>query len=176
MRKIFLVFILLSATIRTNSQYKVVTWSDILLERSIEELHKTLIHSKDREDREFLKNQLLIHEDGYLIENNLLDTLTTKLIKEKSLSRNLLCNKKVFFKIFRLLNVEGLTFLKTTIKTINNRYYVFFDTMWVTRTKDNELYFKQYNTFALYIYQWDDNFSDGDYKLESFEIFNQNNK
>lgn len=167
--KILLCYILLLLSITVNSQHKVSTYEDIILEKGIEELYNTLSKSTDENERELIENYVLIKDDGTLIDNKYFNVFSTKKIKENNLNKNMLCNKKNLFKTFKLLKIEGLRFLKVSTKRTENRYYLFFETMWTTKTKENDLYFKHYNTLAVFVYKHDNN--QKDFSLEGTEIF-----
>lgn len=175
--KVFLLIIFCTFSINSYSQkMKYVTWDDILIERSIESLYNTLNQSKEYDERELLENNLLIRDNGYLIDNKYFDTLTTTKIQEKKLGRNLFCNKKEFSRIFRYLKTNKISFLKVTIKKFHfntkNNYYVFFETMVATKSKKYGINYKYYNTLAFFKYKWNDSVNNGDYELEEFELFN----
>lgn len=152
-----------------------VTWTDILFERSIEKLHEAVSQSKDDDEKEFLENNLLIYENGYLVENKYFDVYTTKKIKEKRLGQNMFCDKKELTKVFRLLKTNKISFLKATIKSFHfnakNKYYVFFETMSANKSKEDGFNLKYYNTFALFVYSWNDDLNNGTYELERFDLF-----
>ena len=168
MKKLFFIGILFFLSCEAYSQYNVVTWDDILLERSVEELHNILSKSDDDAEREFMENHLLIREDGYLMDNKYFDSYTTKRIKEKYLDKNMFNNKKVFFKVFKVFNKERVVFLKATVKETEKKYYVFFETTSASKYK-NDLYFKHYNTLALFVYKYEK--EKGEFSLENTEIF-----
>ncbi|MGH1518095.1 hypothetical protein [Chryseobacterium sp. JK1] len=171
---LLLIFCTLSINL-FSQQNNNVTWKDILLDRSIESLHKTLNESKEDEERELFENNLLILDNGYLIDNKYFDTYTTKKIKERNLGHNMLYNSKEFSKIFSYLKVNKLSFIKATVKNTywksDQKYYIFFETMSAIKTP-SDITFKNYNT-ALYVYKWNDSLNNGDYELEKYELFNR---
>ncbi|SDG65014.1 hypothetical protein [Epilithonimonas hungarica] len=176
MKKIFLlsVLLLLNLSIFTVKAQE-ITWDDILLERSIKELHNILSASNDDMEREFMGNHLLIREDGYLLDNQYFDTNTTRRIKEKNLGDNLFCNKREFSKVFSLLKTNKISFLKATVKKFHfnskNEYYIFFETMSAIKSKGSTIDFHYYNTYAVFLYKWNDNYNKGDYELNKSQLF-----
>lgn len=105
-------------------------------------------------EREFMENHLLIREDGYLMDNKYFDSYTTKRIKEKYLDKNMFNNKKrIFLKFLNYLIKKGLCFLKATVKE-TEKNIMFFETTSASKYK-NDLYFKHYNTLALFVYKYE---------------------
>ncbi|MCS4301816.1 hypothetical protein [Chryseobacterium sp. BIGb0232] len=167
--KILLCYILLLLSIGVKSQHKVSNYEDVILERSIEDLNNILSKSTDEAEKELIENYVLIKDDGHLIDNKYFNVHSTKKINENNLNENMLCNKKNLFKVFKLIKKEGLKFLKVSIKRTENHYYVFFETMWATKTKDNDIYFKRYNTLAMFLYNYDNDKKD--FYLAETELF-----
>lgn len=168
MKKLFFIWILLFLSTKANSQYNVVTWSDILLERGIEELHNILSMSDDEIESEFMENHLLITEDGFIMDNKYFDVSTTKKLKEKNLDKNIFYNEKIFFKILKLLDRKSILFLRATVRQTDLRYYVFFETISASNYKNN-FYFKHYNTLGLFVYKYDNDKKN--FFLEETETF-----
>lgn len=132
-------------------------------------MHKTLSESKDRDDREYMSNKLLVSDTGNLIENKYFDTSTTKKITNRNLSQNLY-DKNTLHNVLKLVKRDYISYLVITEKEMQDKHYVFIDTM-SSHLTDNEIYFKKYNTLALYVYVYDR--EKGEYNLESQEIFRQ---
>ena len=174
--KIYIIIIFLSFSSTLYSQdYPYYGWYDVVVERSVEHLHKTLSSSNDITDKELLsmmKRSVLITEGGYFYNSSYFNQEMIKYIRPfysfKSFWREPLIAKKIIKK----KKVKGFDFVKIFLHSVNYDIYICFEagSVFLDKETDKGIRMKKQLTFALYKYKY--NKEKVDYDLEEFEIYN----
>lgn len=162
MKKVLFIRLFLIA-LSANAQQKNITSK--VLENSIDAVYNIFIKTEDNHEMELVKNYYpLIDEEGYLVENKYFGVEILKNIKEKHLDKKMFSDKKNTNKIFNLLNKNTIRTIRITSRLVDNKYYIFYETIWITKTKQKSIKYSYYNTIALLIYNY--NQITKDYSLE----------